>query len=165
MKLRLLAASVVLASCGHSAMAAQELTSGTINNETINTAVVSFSSDVQINSKLTATKTLRTSMPPKTVIASGSVEVANGHKARLALQNQPMDVYAENHANDAAYKLTYRSVPTDGEANYDYMLSGDKTYIVTPEERSNLDYQVQLVNAPYKAGQYTISTVTAIYNP
>ncbi|MGP2416889.1 hypothetical protein [Pantoea ananatis] len=183
MKIRLLTALITTA-CLSQAASADDLTSGSITNQTTATA------DVEFNQPVTLVNTLTPVNGIKAGAASGAnnpVEIATGKlaikeagvTAQLALKSAgadqvPLITYAKGHQGEPAYALTYQPAIIDvspnqaGPSGYNFFTASDGVYTVTTEKESELTYSVLGLgsgNALPGAGTYTISMTGAVYNP
>lgn len=184
MKIRLLTALITTA-CLSQAASADDLTSGSITNQTTATADVEFNQPVTLVNTLTPVNGIKAGAASS---ANNPVEIATGKlaikeagvTAQLALKaagvdKVPLITYAKGHQGEPAYALTYQPFITHVSPNpsadpngFDFFTASDGDYYVTIEKESELTYSVFGLgsgNALPGAGTYTISMTGAVYNP
>lgn len=181
MKMRLLT-GLIAAVCFSQAASADTLVDGTVTNQTTATADVMFNQPITLENTLTPVTGLKAgqSLPVDSsavVIANGKLAIKDsGVTARLALKfmdgGESLSTYAVGHEGEDSYALYYIPVPKDtyiGDVNskYEDFVTADGSYIVTPTEENQLDYNVIAYNSAGKAmpGKYTISVTGAVYTP
>ncbi|MHB9804947.1 hypothetical protein [Pantoea ananatis] len=183
-KMSLLTAIMAAACLSQAASADDDLTSGSITNQTTATADVEFNQPVTLVNTLTPVNGIKagaaSSSESPVEIATGKLAIKEaGVTAQLALKascadQTPLITYAKGHQGEPAYALTYIPLITDvspnkaGPTPANYFTASDGYYYVTPKKESELTYSVFGLgsgNALPGAGTYTISMTGAVYNP
>ena len=175
MKKRLLTALVAAGCFSQMAVAADDLTTGSITNKTTATATVTINQPVTLENTLTPLTGLTAGKELKGaddgILAMGKLAIKEtGVKARLAVmggidRDTPLKTYATGHENDDAYMLRYfAGFPTNIAS--DVLFASEGAYDVTSEDVSSVEYAVaSMDNTLPKAGDYVISITAGVYNP
>ncbi|MCH9299854.1 MULTISPECIES: hypothetical protein [Pantoea] len=172
MKTRLLTV-LVAAGCFSQMAVADDLTTGSITNQTTQTATVTISQPITLENTLIPETGLKTGQSGMITLATGKLAIKeSGVKARLALlikssEGEPNTVvtYATGHEKDDNYKLTYSIGIGDAAVTDDFKVP-DGNYRVVRNESSSLNYVLQSNSTGLpKAGYYVVSVTGAVYNP